>query len=597
MAVFVALSRHFSKVVPLSIWAFATALAVTPGAVIAQQQPGDIAAPTRDELRPLTQPPQQDGARLSVEGDIERSACPLAAPEYADIRLDITSVRFNNLQGVDPALLRPAYAPYLGTNQPVAAICDIRDAAATLLRREGYLAAVQVPTQRIENGEVQMEVLFGKVVAVRVRGDAGPTERLIESYLEKLTRDPLFNRFTAERYLLLARDLPGLDVRMTLTPAGGAPGELIGEITVRRQAYRVDFELQNLASRPTGHFGARIAAEAYGLTGMGDRSFVSAYTTMDFEEQQVIQLGHDFALGGEGLRLGGQFTYAWTQPDIGAVNVANPVKAETLFATVNASYPLIRSQAFSLLGNVGLDLADQDVRFGPTPLSRDRIRTGFLRLAAEAQDIRLAGPPRYRFGGEIELRKGLDILGASEPCDASCFAPNQTRTPLSRPDGDPTFTLLRASADIEIALSQDIAAYFHPYAQIAFDPLIGFEEFSGGNYTVGRGYDPGSISGDDGFGVQFELRGPRYSPFKDKGLGLQPFVFTDAAWAWDNARTGANDPQRLVSVGGGVRARYRDRIRFDVALAAPLERVGPLQQRGDVRLLFTLATKLLPWAW
>lgn len=555
--------------------------------------PGAVAPPTRDELKPLVQPKLDRRTSLAVEGDIERSPCPLAAPEYAGVTLAITEVRFNNLQGVDPTELRSAYADYLGPDRPVSTICEIRDAAATVLRRKGYLAAIQVPVQKIENGVVQMEVLFARVTAVRVRGDAGPTERIIESYLQKLTDDPVFNRNDAERYLLLARDLPGVDVRMVLTPAGTGAGDLIGEITVSRSAYRVDAGVQNLATQATGPFGAQLAAEFYGLTGMGDRTSLTFYSTADFQEQQVVQLGHDFALGSEGLRLGGQFTYAWTEPGIGAAPGAPKIDADTLFATIEARYPFVRSQGYSLTGVAGLDIVNQNLDF-IAPLTRDRLRTGFLRLEAEAVDTSPRRAPGWRLRGEVELRKGLDILGASEPCDATCGI---SRTPLSRIDGDPTFTLIRARAEAEVALSENFAVFVAPYAQLAFDPVLSFEEFSGGNYTVGRGYEPGTITGDDGFGVQFELRGPRFTPFSDSAVTVQPFAFTDAAWAWDDSRAAVNDPQRLVSVGGGARLRYLDRLRLDLVLAVPTERAGFQARRGDVRLLFNLGVKLLPWSW
>jgi hypothetical protein len=64
---------------------------------------------------------------------------------------------------------------------------------------------------------------MAKLVSIRVRGDAGRSERIIARYLEKLTRQEVFNRDEAERYLLLAGDLPGFDVRLALRrPAGRA---------------------------------------------------------------------------------------------------------------------------------------------------------------------------------------------------------------------------------------------------------------------------------------------------------------------------------------------------------------------------------------
>ena len=41
---------------------------------------------------------------------------------------------------------------FVGQEQPVAMICEIRDRAATILREAGYIAAVEVPEQRIADG-------------------------------------------------------------------------------------------------------------------------------------------------------------------------------------------------------------------------------------------------------------------------------------------------------------------------------------------------------------------------------------------------------------------------------------------------------------
>ncbi|MCQ8140427.1 POTRA domain-containing protein, partial [Vibrio parahaemolyticus] len=84
--------------------------------------------------------------------------------------------------------LRPAYAEFVGQEQPLSVICQIRDRAAAILRQAGYIAAVEVPEQRIDNGVVRFRVLMAKLVALRVRGDAGRNERLIADYLEPLTR-------------------------------------------------------------------------------------------------------------------------------------------------------------------------------------------------------------------------------------------------------------------------------------------------------------------------------------------------------------------------------------------------------------------------
>ncbi len=550
-----------------------------------------ISPPTREELRPTAPEVRQAPSRLSVEGDIERSPCPLADPSYADIMVDVNSVLFNNLKGATAQEMEAAYAPYLGTKQPIAIICEIRDAAATILRDKGYLAAVQVPVQTIENGAIKFEVLYARITAVRIRGEAGRSEKTIAGFLSKLSEDEIFDRNRAERYLLLARDLPGYDVRLTLRPAGTGVGELIGDVTVLKRPFEVDLNVQNLAAEDTGSFGGQLRAQFFGLTGLGDRTTISFYSTADFQEQQILQVGHSFFLGSEGLRLSGNFTYAWTEPNLGALNGGPELTARTLLASGEASYPLRRSQGSNITLAGGFDFVDQEVDF-IVPLSRDELRVAWLRISGNAIDLKTPRNPKWRAGGSLEIRRGLDILGASTGCNPFC--PIGMTAP-SRLDGDPTATVIRTSGSFEYAPTTDFSLFLQPRAQLAFDPLFSFEEFSGGNFTIGRGYEPGVIIGDDGAGFQFEVRGPRISPSQIKNYTFQPFGFFDAAWVWNDDRPSDFDPQRLFSVGGGIRSTLSDRARLDMTLAVPLRRAGFQTERGDVRFLISLTTRLLPW--
>jgi hemolysin activation/secretion protein len=324
---------------------------------------------------------------------------------------------------------------------------------------------------------------------------------------------------------------------------------------------------------------------------MGDRTSIALYSTADFEEQQILQLAHEFRLGSEGLTLGGRFTYAWTKPDIGAAAGAPEITARTLFASFEASYPFVRTQAADIRGAAGLDFVNQRVRF-LGPLSNDRVRVAYLRVDANAIDTRHVRMPKWRVAGTLELRKGLDIFNASERCGAAC--PVGTVT-ASRLDGDASATAIRFAGMAEYAVSPMLSVAILPRLQYAFDPLLSFEEYSAGAYTIGRGYDPGTIIGDDGAGFQFELRAGRLQPFASTSLVMQPFVFVDQAWVWKKNSALALDHQRLTSVGGGVRATWDDRVRLDMILAVPTRRAGLQTEKGDPRLLITLATRLVPW--
>ena len=583
------------------LWLLASVL-VSSSSALCAQTPLQLIPPTREEVErketpvPLTRTP-----RLHVEGGIERAPCALDSPDFANIKFVLRDVQFDGLQGLSAADLAPAYQPMVGAEHPISVVCEIRDRAATILRDAGYIAAVQVPEQRIGDGVVHFRVLMARLTQVRVRGNATGAEQTIAGYLNELTEEPVFNRYEAERYLLLASDLPGYNVRLTLRPAGTAPGEVIGDVTVQRIPAFVDFNVQNAGSRDLGRWGGLLRGQLFGLTGLGDRTTLSLFSTADFHEQQTVQLGHDFRLGSEGLSVSGLFTYAWAKPDIDDVN---DIDAQTLLATVEVGYPFVRRQSSTVRGSVGFDFINQDVDLNEdVHVTKDRLRVGFARLGWDALSMDFSKPgrsfaePFWRFNSLLEARQGLDIFDATEPCGelgANCLGSGET--PPSRIEGRSVATVIRANGYGELRPVRRFTVSLGARAQYSWRPLLSFEEFSAGNYTVGRGYDPGALLGDRGFGTQMELRYGSLVPASQKAAAVEAYAFWDHASVKDLDDLVADDTRHLNSVGSGARVNF-DRFSLDTTVAVPLNDLAVLGKKPPVRLLFNLTTRLWPWSY
>lgn len=575
------------------------AAAQVPAPQPVPNQPGQQ-LPTREELQRVPVAPLPERApRLSVDASaIERAPCPLADPRFSTITVTVQQAVFEGLGPIDPELLRPAYDGYLNRAVPIAAICEIRDVAATILRRAGYLAAVQVPAQSIDNGVVRFDVLLARLRSLRIRGDLGPSEQLVAGLLQPLVSDAPFNQNQAERTLLLARDLPGYDIRLTLRPMpGGTPGDVAADVTVQRHRGRLDYAIQNLGSEEVGRFGGLLRGELYDLIGAGDRLSAGVFQTANFSEQTVLQGSYDAWLGTSGLTAGARVAYAWTRPD---VDGRDPFRARTLIAGAQLSYPLMRTQAQTVRATGGLELVDQRLSFDRIRVTTDHLRIAFARLDIDTIDpasVQGVGDysaidPRWRARLGMELRQGLDILGARDNCGTQLTCP--AGVTLSRIDGDPEATVIRAAGEVAYRAGREVEFVLAPRAQYAFDPVVTYEEFSIGNYSVGRGYEPGTLVGDSGYGITAEARYGRFGA--RPGVQAQPFAFVDAAWVWDRGAVRAFEGARsLVSVGGGVRAILEDRARLDATIAVPLDRAFFQPKRNSVRFLVSLNTRLLPW--
>ncbi|MEO9635978.1 MAG: ShlB/FhaC/HecB family hemolysin secretion/activation protein [Parasphingorhabdus sp.] len=563
-----------------------------------------VAAPTREEIQRgvVDEALKGQAQTLSVDGNIERSACPLAGPEFTDIRFTLKNVDFSGLLSVDAGSLSSSYADYVGKDVPVSIVCDIRDRAATILRSQGYLAAVQVPPQTIDEGTVRFDVLMARMTAVQVRGNAGPSEGLLQKYIQKLADQEVFNINVADRYLLLARDIPGLDVRLSLRPvsaeSGGQPGEVVGEFNVVRTPIYADINIQNFGSEEVGRFGGLARLRFNGLTGMGDETIISGYSTSDFKEQQVLQASHEFRVGGEGLKLGANFTYAWTKPELAG---GFDVRSETLVAGAYANYPFVRKQSRNIFGTIGLDYIDQRTDILGVRTNEDRLSIAYARMdfnQIDPESISGRGDysafePKWGIGGSLELRQGLNILGASQGCGpafVNCIG--QTVFP-TRADGDPTAFVVRGQAKIDYRPTPLLAFTLKPRLQYSPDALFSYEEISGGNYTTGRGYDPGTIIGDSGYGLQTEVSYGSLIPDTPNGVAIQPYLFFDLMGVWNKNIPG--DPQKLYSAGGGFRATIGQQANLDLTTVVPLKRSAFQTRRDSARVLLSLTVQLAPW--
>jgi hemolysin activation/secretion protein len=562
---------------------------------MAMSQPAAL-APTREELQrtlPTAPPPT---ARIEVEGGLERPPCALDNPEFAEVRFVLRGVTFSGIDTIDPSIVRPAYANLVGSEQKVSAICDVRDRAADLLRSAGYIVAIKVPEQSVADGNLRLDVVLARLTEVRVRGDAGRAEKLIASYLNQLTQRPVFNKYEAERYLLLASDLPGYSARLALRPAGSEPGAVVGEVTVARQQFAADANIQNYGSKELGRVGGQLRTQFFGITGLGDVTTLSYFMTAQPREQKTLQAAHDFRIGGEGLTVLSSLGYTWARPDIPG---RDTIRARSLIGSLALAYPFVRRQNSNLRGTAGLDFINQVVRQSGDAINRDRLRILFARIDWDALSMDFSKPgfsflePRWRVGASLEGRHGIDIFNATNKCGTSCVVSGGI--PLSRDGADPTAGVVRASAFGEFRPLPTITFSANLRAQYSTKTLASFEQFAAGNYTAGRGYDPGALLGDRGIGGQFEIRGGSIVPQSARKPAFQPFVFFDAAKVGNEEGSFLPRGQRsLYSVGGGLRANWYG-FGIDTAFAVPLKKTGFADDKPDPRLLFSISRRLLPW--
>lgn len=232
---------------------------------------------------------------------MEAGPCPFAG---SDLKFTLKGVDFRGTNGrlaLADDRLGLAWNDLAGQELPVSAICTIRDRVAALYLRRGVLAAVNIPEQRIGEGRVALEVTEAHVASVGYHGDVGPAQRQVARYLDKLKGLAPFDLNVAQRYLLLASDIPGVRVQASLKQAAAGNGAVDLDIAISRIPVTASFSVNDHGSISIGRELATARVDYNSFTSLGERTSIIGYGTLGSIEQRVLQVTESVKLGGEGL--------------------------------------------------------------------------------------------------------------------------------------------------------------------------------------------------------------------------------------------------------------------------------------------------------
>lgn len=513
------------------------------GAAAAQNQP---LTPT-DPAAALPPPPPPTG-----DLQVDQPQATGDAVSDGQLGFVVQDVTFNGAKTLSAAQLRPSWEALRGRT---ATLADLRAAAARaekIYAEAGYpFVAVLVPPQEVRDGQVRFEVVEGRISDITVIGNDPVARRQAAAAFAGLTtRSPLSSDDVESTYEL-ARTIPGLSMSGALR-RGSEPGGMDLVIQPRRKGWRAYTNINNLFSDPVGPWGILVGADFYGSSLYGDQTTIQYYTTFDSGEQQVFRLGHTRRLNARGLTAGLTYMLADSNPQ-GVVAVLDLATDVQLFHG-EISQPIVSRAWGSLVAGAAFDWSDQNTDvFSTVAITEDRTRVLSLRLSGRWRD------DRHVASGWVEARQGLDVGNASQPGDAL----------LSRAEGDPQALVLRGGGDVETRISRRWTVYARFDGQWTDGPLLAPDEYSIGNLTIGRGYEPGSAFGDQAAAVSLESR---WGPFglANGAILASPFVFYDAVAYWNDDTFGV-DKRTVSSAGIGLRFEAPGKGRLDVLWARPFD--------------------------
>ncbi len=473
------------------------------------------------------------------------------APAEGGPRFDILEFVVVGDTLLGAAAIERAVYPFLGPGRTAGDAEDARKALERAYQAAGYLSiAVTLPQQRVDAGEVRLEVTQATVDRLSVTGAKFHLPSRIREALPSLAPGnvPNFNEMQAELGLL-ARASADREITPLLS-AGERPGTLAVELKVQDElALHGSTEINDKQSvgTETGRFEAGLSYGNLFQRGhsLGLNWF---YSPRQPKQANILSATYQFPLGGPGDRL-----------VLSATNSDSDTPTTLGGATVSRGKTVRLLWRDELPEREGLNhalswgLTYHDLNDRNQDVAGFTLETPHLRYvtAQAAYDWNWAGAGGVA-GRQSSLRAELTVsLPGMNRRTVDCSGVEREQFACKREAAGPGFQVLGLTLSHREPLGR-WALVTRMQAQIADAPLVPSEQVAYGGEDSVRGYHDGELSADLGMALRFELQTPQAQWRERWTLGA--FGFFDAAGLrrlYALSTEPAN--QSMASAGAGLR--------------------------------------------
>jgi hemolysin activation/secretion protein len=505
------------------------------------------------------------------EPSTDRREQAAALPDsLKSIRLTLKTIRIEGATVLPLSRLQAQADTCTGREVTGSDILELASSLTALYRNAGYLLSlVIVPPQTISDGTLTLRVIEGYIDRVNIRAGEGVGASLRQRLAEigeHIRASRPIQAALLERYLLIANDFPGIELRSVLAPSreqGAADLTLIATVKQIEGFASID----NYGSKYLGPGQIGVGVTGNQLLGVNDQWRFISVGTGD-TEMLYGQVAYSQILSSEGFKVSAAVSRGSTQP--GDVLKPFDIRGNADTVALSVSYPLLRTRNQSVFARAAYEQSDINTNVLGTRTVEDKIRVLRLGLSWRVLD-RLDGQNAL----DVDFSQGLGGTGEADWLK-------------SRVGASGIFNKL--SFDYE--RSQFIAPTFDVTVglggQWADTPLLSSEQYALGGRRYGRAYEPAELVGERALAFRIE---PRFHGSSTaRGLNsYQLFGFYDVGQVWraGDSLAGAPDRQSLASAGFGTRLFLKPSVVTVIEAAWPLTKpvASSPDQGKEVRLL------------
>jgi hemolysin activation/secretion protein len=431
-------------------------------------------------------------------------------------------------------------------------LADLRGMATKIAdhyHRNGYFVAqAYLPAQDLKDGAVTIVVLEGRYGNVTLRNQTNLSDSQANGLLDGVKSGDTIAIAPLEHRLLLLSDVPGVNVRSTLSP-GAAVGtsDLDVELTPGRRVTG-SVEADNAGDRYTGRYRAGATVNINNLAGHGDVASLRVLTSGSGLKYGRASYQMQFGKATVGV------AYTALDYELGKEFESLRAHGTVRIASVYGSYPLIRSRNSNLYAVGGFDARTYQDKIDLTSAVTDK--------KANVWMAGLHGNFRDGLGGGG--LSSYSLTASAGDLDIETPAALALDAATARTNGN--YGKLEFNGARLQRVTERVSLYGAIRGQFASKNLDISEKMGlGGAYAV-RAYPVGEGYSDEGYIATLEARLllPKYTENVPGQFHLVGFADTGTGTLHRNPWTAG--PNRRTLSGAGVGLTWADYNNFLVSV-------------------------------
>ena len=501
------------------------------------------------------------GPEAKAEGvfGVDAQSQNIKASKTAENKIKLLQVKLLNVKHPVPANVIEVYQKMIGKRLSYKDIQKMVAEMEQIYREDGYiLVQVILPPQEIDvdKGVVALDIVEGQIETVTFVGD---NPKAAKAQLERYARaieleDPISYR-SIDRFLVLANELPGIDVSATVVPNKKVLGAADLIVTVVQTKASSFINVNNRGTVYIGPTQGSVGGSVYDVFGADSLSVAGATALSNPYQMAYGNVSYDIMVGSYGTEINPSYTETKTAP--GSSLSQFDMRGNSSKYNLSVNQPLYVSTAQRLtLQSALYRLSSNNNAYTSQPLYNDQITA--LSLGLNYQGV------FWQTYHDMNVSSTVGIPFNHMPTPSVEYA-------------KPNFVRLNLNTSDTHYFTQNTSVAFGSAFQLTPNTLVSSEQLGYGGSTFGRAFVPSVISGDNGalgsLALRYDLPTPSYISL------LQPEIFYDAGVVSLNDSPAVTDSGSFgESAGVGLNMMLIHHVQMSLILAKPLK----ITQSSDV---------------